>query len=96
MDQQIAPRLRADLFLLHAPSVVALVYEMCPIGWFSITQPLADCGFDAKIVNVASLMLMHLIGQPDRFHRKDSHAGSRQLRMRMATNCLTAASLLEV
>ena len=25
--------------------------------------------------DVASLMLMHLIWQPDRFHRKDSHAG---------------------
>ena len=49
---------------------------MYPIGWFSVKQRLADCGFDAKIVNVASLMLMHLIWQPDRFHRKDSHAGS--------------------
>ena len=95
MDQQIAPRLGADLFLLHAPSVydfrerddmlfaylsdsnsvnVTSVYEMYPIGWFSIKQRLADCGFDTKIVNVASLMLMHLIWQPDRFHRKDSHA----------------------
>ncbi len=46
-----------------------------PIGWFSIKQRLAGCGFDAKIVNVASLMLMHLICQPDRSHRKDSHAG---------------------
>ena len=91
MDQQIASRLGAGLFLLHAPSVydfrerddmlfaylsdsnsvnVTSVYEMYPIGWFSIKQRLADCGFDAKIVNVASLMLMHLIWQPDRFHRK--------------------------
>ena len=80
MNQQIAPRLDADLFLLHAPSVydfrerddllfaylsdsdsvnVTSIYEMYPIGWFSIKQYLADHGFDAKIVNVASLMLMH-------------------------------------
>jgi clorobiocin/coumermycin A biosynthesis protein CloN6/CouN6 len=80
MDQHITPRLEADLFLLHAPSVydfrerddmlfaylsdsdsvnVTSVYEMYPIGWFSIKQRLADHGFDAKIVNVASLMLMH-------------------------------------
>ena len=80
MDQQIASRLEADLFLLHAPSVldfrerddmlfaylsdsdsvnVTSIYEMYPIGWFSIKQQLADHGFDAKIVNVASLMLMH-------------------------------------
>ncbi len=80
MDQQTTSRLRADLFLLHAPSVydfrerddmlfaylsdsdsvnVTSIYEMYPIGWFSITQRLADRGFDAKIVNVASLMLMH-------------------------------------
>jgi len=80
MDLQKAPRLEADLFLLHAPSVydfrerddmlfaylsdsdsvnVTSVYEMYPIGWFSIKQRLADHGFDTKIVNVASLMLMH-------------------------------------
>src|ERR1700757_3375272 len=80
MDQQIASRLGADLFLLHAPSVydfrerddmlfaypsdsdsvnVTSVDEMYPIGWFSIKQRLADHGFDAKIVNVASLMLMY-------------------------------------
>ena len=80
MDQQIASRLEADLFLLHAPSVydfrerddmlfaylsdsdsvnVTSIYEMYPIGWFSIKQRLADHGFDAKIVNVASLMLQH-------------------------------------
>jgi clorobiocin biosynthesis protein CloN6 len=80
MDLQIAPRLEADLFLLHAPSVydfrerddmlfaylsdsdsvnVTSIYEMYPIGWFSIKQRLADHGFDTKIVNVASLMLMH-------------------------------------
>jgi clorobiocin/coumermycin A biosynthesis protein CloN6/CouN6 len=80
MNQQIPPRLEADLFLLHAPSVydfrerddmlfaylsdsdsvnVTSIYEMYPIGWFSIKQHLADHGFDAKIVNVASLMLMY-------------------------------------
>ena len=80
MDQQIASRLEADLFLLHAPSVydfrerddmlfaylsdsdsvnVTSIYEMYPIGWFSMKQWLADRGFDAKIVNVASLMLMY-------------------------------------
>ena len=80
MDQQIASRLEADLFLLHAPSVydfrerddmlfaylsdsdsvnVTSIYEMYPIGWFSIKQRLADHGFDAKIVNVASLMLQY-------------------------------------
>lgn len=80
MNQQITPRLDADLFLLHAPSVydfrerddmlfaylsdsdsvnVTSIYEMYPIGWFSIKQYLADHGLDVKIVNVASLMLMH-------------------------------------
>jgi clorobiocin biosynthesis protein CloN6 len=80
MNHQIAPRLDADLFLLHAPSVydfrerddmlfaylsdsdsvnVTSIYEMYPIGWFSIKQYLADHGLDVKIVNVASLMLMH-------------------------------------
>jgi hypothetical protein len=39
--------LTADLFLLHARSVS--VYEMYPIGWFSIKQRSAACGFDAKI-----------------------------------------------
>ncbi len=76
----MTPRLEADLFLLHAPSVfdfrerddllfaylsdsdsvnVTSIYEMYPIGWFSIKQRLADHGYDAKIVNVASLMLMY-------------------------------------
>ncbi len=78
MDRQITSQLKADLFLLHAPSVydfrerddilfaylsdsvnVTSVYEMYPVGWFSIRQRLAGHGFDAKIVNVASLMLMH-------------------------------------
>ena len=38
---------------------VASVYEMYPIGWFSIKQRLAACGFDAKIVNITSLMLIY-------------------------------------
>jgi clorobiocin/coumermycin A biosynthesis protein CloN6/CouN6 len=47
-------------YLSDSDSVnVTSVYEMYPIGWFSIKQRLADHGFDAKIVNVASLMLMH-------------------------------------
>jgi clorobiocin/coumermycin A biosynthesis protein CloN6/CouN6 len=80
MNQEIASRLEADLFLLHAPSVfdfrerddmlfaylsdsdsvnVTSIYEMYPIGWFSIKQYLADRGLDTKIVNVASLMLQY-------------------------------------
>ena len=48
------------LFAYLSDSVnVTSVYEMYPIGWFSIKQRLADHRFDAKIVNVASLMLMH-------------------------------------
>ncbi len=47
-------------YLSDSDSVnVTSVYEMYPIGWFSIKQHLADNGFDVKIVNVASLMLMH-------------------------------------
>jgi clorobiocin biosynthesis protein CloN6 len=47
-------------YLSDSDSVnVTSVYEMYPIGWFSIKQWLADHGFDAQIVNVASLMLMH-------------------------------------
>jgi clorobiocin biosynthesis protein CloN6 len=47
-------------YLSDSDSVnVTSVYEMYPIGWFSIKQHLADNGFDAKIVNIASLMLMH-------------------------------------
>jgi clorobiocin/coumermycin A biosynthesis protein CloN6/CouN6 len=80
MNQHVASRLEADLFLVHAPSVydfrerddmlfaylsdsdsvnVTSIYEMYPIGWFSIKQHLADRGFDVKIVNAASLMLMY-------------------------------------
>jgi clorobiocin biosynthesis protein CloN6 len=47
-------------YLSDSDSVnVTSIYEMYPIGWFSIKQRLADHGFNAKIVNVASLMLMH-------------------------------------
>jgi clorobiocin/coumermycin A biosynthesis protein CloN6/CouN6 len=47
-------------YLSDSDSVnVTSIYEMYPIGWFAIKQRLADHGFDAKIVNVASLMLMH-------------------------------------
>jgi clorobiocin biosynthesis protein CloN6 len=47
-------------YLSDSDSVnVTSVYEMYPIGWFSMKKWLADRGFDAKIVNVASLMLMH-------------------------------------
>ena len=72
--------LKADLFLLHAPSVydfrerddilfaylsdsdsvnVTSIYEMYPIGFFSIKQRLHEHGFNTEIVNLASLMLMH-------------------------------------
>ena len=47
-------------YLSDSDSVnVTSIYEMYPIGWFSIKQRLADHGLDAKIVNVASLMLMY-------------------------------------
>src|SRR5215469_3226727 len=56
-------RERDDLlfaYLSDSDSVnVTSIYEMYPIGWFSIKQRLADHGFDAKIVNIASLMLMY-------------------------------------
>jgi clorobiocin/coumermycin A biosynthesis protein CloN6/CouN6 len=47
-------------YLSDSDSVnVTSIYEMYPIGWFSIKARLADHGFETKIVNVASLMLMH-------------------------------------
>lgn len=56
-------RERDDLlfaYLSDSDSVnVTSIYEMYPIGWFSMKARLADHGFDTKIVNVASLMLMH-------------------------------------
>ncbi len=79
MDEQVRA-LKADLFLLHAPSVydfrerddilfaylsdsdsvnVTSIYEMYPLGFFAIKQRLREYGFQAEIVNLASLMLMH-------------------------------------
>src|SRR5215469_319700 len=56
-------RERDDLlfaYLSDSDSVnVTSVYEMYPIGWFSLKQHLADRGLDVQIVNVASLMLQH-------------------------------------
>jgi len=47
-------------YLSDSDSVnVTSVYEMYPIGWFSIKQQLADHDFDCQIVNIASLMLTH-------------------------------------
>lgn len=79
-NQVSTQNLKADLFLLHAPSVydfrerddilfaylsdsdsvnVTSIYEMYPIGFHSIKQRLHGYGFNAEIVNIASLMLMH-------------------------------------
>jgi hypothetical protein len=56
-------RERDDLlfaYLSDSDSVnVTSIYEMYPIGWFSLKQHLADRGLDVKIVNVAALMLRH-------------------------------------
>jgi clorobiocin biosynthesis protein CloN6 len=47
-------------YLSDSDSVnVTSVYEMYPIGWFSIKQRLAEHGMDVKIVNVAALMLRY-------------------------------------
>src|SRR6185437_7387849 len=47
-------------YLSDSDSVnVTSIYEMYPIGWFSMKQWLADHGLDTKIVNVASLMLQY-------------------------------------
>ena len=47
-------------YLSDSDSVnVTSIYEMYPIGWFSLKQHLADHGLDVKIVNVASLMLQY-------------------------------------
>jgi clorobiocin biosynthesis protein CloN6 len=47
-------------YLSDSDSVnVTSVYEMYPIGWFSMKKWLADHGLDTKIVNVASLMLQY-------------------------------------
>ncbi|MFD3707535.1 cobalamin-dependent protein [Nocardia sp. NPDC058658] len=47
-------------YLSDSDSVnVTSIYEMYPIGWFSIRQHLREYDLDVEIVNVASLMLMH-------------------------------------
>ena len=47
-------------YLSNSDSVnVTSIYEMYPIGFFSIKQRLYEHGFKAEIVNLASLMLMH-------------------------------------
>jgi clorobiocin biosynthesis protein CloN6 len=47
-------------YLSDSDSVnVTSIYEMYPIGFFSIKQRLHEHGFNAEIVNLASLMLMH-------------------------------------
>lgn len=77
---ELQQTLKADLFLLHAPSVydfrerddmlfaylsdsdsvnVTSIYEMYPLGFFAIKQRLREHDFQAEIVNIASLMLMH-------------------------------------
>jgi clorobiocin biosynthesis protein CloN6 len=56
-------RERDDLlfaYLSDSDSVnVTSIYEMYPLGFFSIKQRLREQGFQAEIVNLASLMLMH-------------------------------------
>jgi clorobiocin biosynthesis protein CloN6 len=72
--------IKADLILLHAPSVfdfrerddllfaylsdsdsvnVTTIYEMYPLGFFSIRQHLRERGKKVEIVNLAALMLCH-------------------------------------
>lgn len=47
-------------YLSDSDSVnVTSIYEMYPLGFFSIKQRLAERGFKAEIVNLASVMLMH-------------------------------------
>src|SRR3989337_593019 len=47
-------------YLSDSDSVnVTSIYEMYPIGFFSIKQRLREHGFNTEIVNLASLMLMH-------------------------------------
>lgn len=56
-------RERDDLlfaYLSDSDSVnVTSIYEMYPLGFFSIKQRLREHGFSAEIVNLASLMLMY-------------------------------------
>ncbi len=47
-------------YLSDSDSVnVTSIYEMYPLGFFAIKQRLREHGFQAEIVNLASLMLMH-------------------------------------
>lgn len=47
-------------YLSDSDSVnITSIYEMYPLGFFSIKQRLREHGFSCEIVNVASLMLMH-------------------------------------
>jgi len=47
-------------YLSDSDSVnVTSIYEMYPIGFFSMKQRLREHGFNTEIVNLASLMLMH-------------------------------------
>ncbi|HLJ33035.1 MAG TPA: cobalamin-dependent protein [Ktedonobacteraceae bacterium] len=47
-------------YLSDSDSVnVTSIYEMYPLGFFAIKQRLREHGFQADIVNLASLMLMH-------------------------------------
>ena len=47
-------------YLSDSDSVnITSIFEMYPIGFFSIVQKLRQEGFETKIVNLASLMLMH-------------------------------------
>ena len=47
-------------YLSDSDSVnITSIYEMYPLGFFSIKQRLNEHGLTAQIVNVASLMLMH-------------------------------------
>lgn len=47
-------------YLSDSDSVnVTSIYEMYPIGFFSIKQRLREAGFKTEIVNLASIMLMH-------------------------------------
>ncbi|MDP9360614.1 MAG: cobalamin-dependent protein [Acidobacteriota bacterium] len=56
-------RERDDLlfaYLSDSDSVdVTSIYEMYPIGYFSLQQHLRDSGLKCDIINIASLMLMH-------------------------------------
>src|SRR5579864_5902351 len=47
-------------YLSDSDSVnVTSIYEMYPLGFFAIKQRLREHGFQAEIINLASLMLMH-------------------------------------